>query len=122
MKIKLIFLFALLLVLTVFLSAAYFLLNSLYLAFVIFALLLLAMASSLTGLLLYRRFIKKRLIDPKANFKRNYSKLLLGEINSSVSVDENTLDLRGYHRNAYTDVLLAERYYSFLSNNGYIEI
>lgn len=122
MKIKLVFAFAVFFILVVFGSAAYCFLNSLYWAFALVALLLLTIVISFIGLLLYRRFIGKRLVDPKSNFKRNYSRLLLGEINSSVSIDENTLDLRGYCRNAYTDILLAQRYYSFLAKNGCVEI
>ena len=117
MKIKLVLAFAVFFVLAVLVLAVYCLLNSLYWAFALLMLLLSIIAISLIGLSLYRSFIGKRLIDPKSNFKRNYSRLLLGEINSSVSVDENTLDLRGYFRNAYTDILLTRRYYSFLSKD-----
>ncbi len=82
----------------------------------------LTISFSFAGLVLYRRFIGKRLIDPKKNIKRNYSRLLLGESDAKICLDDNTLDLRGYCRNAYTDILLAERYYSFLASDGYIEI
>ena len=122
MKIKLVLVFTVFFVLAVLVSAVYCLVNSLYWAFTLLMLLVSIIATSLIGLLLYRRFIGKRLIDPKSNFKRNYRRLLLGEINSSVSIDENTLDLRGYCRNAYTDILLAQRYYSFLSKDGCIKI
>ena len=102
--------------------AEYCLLNALYLAFGFLVLLVCVILIAFGGLLLYRRFIRKKLIDPKVHLKRNYSMLLLGEISPSVHVDENTLDLRGYCRNAYTDMLLAQRYYSFLAKDGRIKI
>ncbi len=122
MKTKFFLLFVFFVFLMMIVAAGYCLLNALYWEFGFVVLLMCVIVLSFGGLLLYRRFIRKRLIDPKFHLKRKYSRLLLGEINPSVSVDENTLDLRGYRRNAYTDILLAQRYYSFLAKDGRIEI
>lgn len=74
---------------------------------------------SVVGLVKYRSYMSTKLIDPKNNLKRNYSKIFIGIKDKEVA-DENTLDLRGYYRNIYVDSLLIQRYYSFLGSNGTI--
>ena len=56
------------------------------------------------------------------NLNRNYDKLILGRkyIDENDAIN-NCLDLRNYGRNFYTDVLIMERYYSFLNKNGVVE-
>lgn len=76
---------------------------------------------SVIGLINYRKFMSERVIDPKKNLKRNYKRIYLGIMNGDIA-DENTLDLRGYHRNFYVDSLLVQRYYSFLAKDGTIII
>ncbi len=77
---------------------------------------------SLVCVTLYRKFMRNRIIDPKIDLKRNYERIMLGEMSKQETVTDNTLDLRGFHRNAYTDILLTERYYSFLKQNGCVDI
>lgn len=76
---------------------------------------------SVYGLILYRRFMADRMIDPKNNLKRNYKRILLGSFNKEEKSDD-ALDLRGYRRNFYVDSLLVQRYYSFLAPDGKIII
>ena len=55
------------------------------------------------------------------NFKRDYEKLILGRItNISMKKNKNYLNLQNYCRNFYTDILMIERYYSFLRKGGEI--
>lgn len=122
MKTKLLFFLIALVTCICFALAMFCFLKSLILFSILIFLVAIFTACTFVGMICYRCFMRKKIMDPKIDLKRNYDRILLGEISKQERVLENTLDLRGYHRNAYTDILLAERYYSFLKQNGCIDL
>ena len=64
---------------------------------------------------IYNKHKSKYDISLLHNLKRDYEKLILGRITSKVYCKKtNVLNLQNYCRNFYTDVLIMERFYSFL--------
>lgn len=68
----------------------------------------------------YEQYIKLVVPDIHTNLYRNYDVLILGNRKLDIEIKKNYLDLRNYKRNLYTDILILERYYGFLKDNGKI--
>lgn len=70
----------------------------------------------------YRVYIGNKVPSLMGNMTRNYDEMILGDENSEISKNEPTnkkcLNLTNYGRNLYTDVLIMERWYSFLKKGG----
>lgn len=69
----------------------------------------------------YKYYLRTVIPDIHGNLKRNYDYMILGNRNIDIDVSKNSLDLRNYKRNIYTDILVMERFYSFLKKNAEIK-
>ncbi len=68
---------------------------------------------------IYNKHKSKFGISLLHNLKRDYEQLILGRIASGIyDNDKNHLNLQNYCRNFYTDILIMERFYSFLRKDG----
>lgn len=71
----------------------------------------------------YVSYCEKQIPDIFRNPERNYDEIVLGEYPGKYISEEKKskcLYLNGYKRNFYTDILIMERYYSFLRKGGTI--
>ena len=73
------------------------------------------------GYIIYKKYLSTYVPDIMKNLTRNYDKIILGDkrlASKQGDLHGSVLDLTNYSRNLYTDILILERWYSFLRNNG----
>lgn len=69
----------------------------------------------------YNNYCKEKFPGTVTSARRNYDFLDVGNIRFNAN-EENILDITGVRRNLYTDILIIERYYSFLKPYGTVVV